>query len=115
MRTQAATTFDTTIVISAPSNAKDGAGGASKTYAPVVGGTVRARIGSPSVSGDKYAAQAGKVGLLYEYVVTLPYNAPINADNRVSFGGQTYAVVLLATDQSINTANRAYVARVSNG
>ena len=115
MRAQNSSTYDTTVIILAPSNTKDNAGGVTKGYAPVAGGTIQARVGSPPRLTNNDIVAAGGEALKIDYVVHFPVTAPIKADYRLVFGGYTYDILRLSQDQSINVGNMALVSRISNG
>ena len=91
MRTQLAEVLPDTCVITAPSRTPDGAGGFTTVYAPIVGGTVPCRI-DPMERPRFVEAYGGREGLVNLYLLTLPYNAPVDIDQRMVISGVNYEV-----------------------
>lgn len=83
------------------------------SWAAVSSGTVACRLDplSTSQSSDVALLQGQERQTTY-WQLTVPYNAPLNADNRVVIGSTTYSVVSLYDVPSWNVSTRAIVAEV---
>lgn len=111
MRADVSELLPDTAVITAPSWVSDGAGGGSQSYTPVSGGTVACRL-DPVPKLQMTMEAASREVLTVKYILTVPYDAPLAVDYRVTTGGNTYDVVHLDIDHSWRVSRRAIVAAV---
>jgi hypothetical protein len=112
MRSDVANMLPDTAIIYAITSTVDGAGGATFGTAAVTGGTVACRVDPNGVGKNRVIVEPARQGLMAEYIITLPYNAPISAGNQVATGGNTYQVVDLVRDHSWNVSRRALANRI---
>ncbi len=110
MRAEILALLTDTCVLSSPSYSPNGMGGGTITY--TAAGTVVGRLDNPNKRQDDVIQRVGKEGLTINYVLTLPYDATIDADWRVTVNGQTYEIIELNADHSMRVVKRAYIARV---
>jgi hypothetical protein len=108
MRSQVGELLPDTCVIYAPGGSINSFG--ELEAALTNAGTVACRLDPlKSRSGaDEAAAQEVMVA---EYVLTLPYNAPVGIDYRFVIGGDTYEVTTMADDHSWRVSRKLYVSR----
>lgn len=99
-----------TAIIQAKTLVDDGGGAWSETWAAVASGTVACRV-DPLPRDAQIAALGLAEGMKVNYMLTLPYNAPIDIGNRVSYGSDTYEIRYLSASHSWNVSVRAYAAR----
>ena len=111
MRTQFAQFLPDTAAIQAMSYVPDGAGGWSEVWQTVVGGTIACRLDALFHNNqiDTIAAHEAAVS---EYLLTVPYDAPLDVHQRVIINSATYEVRTLLTDHSWRVAKRAYIAKI---
>ena len=112
MRADVAKMMPGTAIIQALTTASDGAGGVTETWAAVTGGTVACRM-DPLNVGTQIETAGMAEAVRTEFQLTLPYDAPISAFNRVSVGGVVYEVRQLDAVHSWNVSKRLRVAVVS--
>ena len=98
-----------TAIIQAFTPTSDGAGGFTETWTPVSSGTVTARV-LPLTFGQVEVLAAAE-GVRVEYIVILPYTAPIVTGNRVSVGGTAYNVRWMQPDVTNVAFVKAYCSR----
>lgn len=108
MRAQVAELLPDSCVISAPGGSVNSFG----EYVPsmTVQGTVDCRLDPLRQRGDVVKAAAQET-LVAEYVLTLPYNAPVGADYQFVIGGDTYQLITMADDHSWRVSRKLYVSR----
>ena len=87
----------------------DGAGGFTEQWTPVTSGTVSARVLPMTYSQVEVLSAAE--GVRVEYIVVLPYDAPINVGNRISTGGAAYNVRTMQPMVSNVAFVKAYCSR----
>lgn len=108
MREQFAGMLPDTCVLLAPQRVYDGAGGVETTYTPLA--TVACRLDplyyrvSQSEIGDMEITTS-------HFLLTVPFDAPLAAEQRVELSGGIYRVLTLADTHSWRVARRAYVLR----
>jgi SPP1 family predicted phage head-tail adaptor len=113
LRSDLARLLPDTAVIYASSASNDGAGGQTESWSPVSGGTVACRVDPLNNRSKQNVISApNRRGLHVDYLITLPYNAPIAAHRRIAISGTTYDIVHIAADHSWNISRRVLVARV---
>lgn len=90
----------------------DGAGGFTEGWTAVSGGTVNYRLDPmPSQQGQIEVIGAAE-GMIFDYILTTAYNAPLNEGNRFVCNAGTVEVRQLWNAHSWNVSRRAYVSRV---
>lgn len=108
MRAQVNLMLPDTAVIKRVTNSSDGAGGFTASWAAVSGGTVLARI-DPINSKNEITGDIGREALIVSHQLTLEYDAPILANDRVTINSNTYEVIQLSATHSNNVSIRAMV------
>lgn len=111
MRAEVARMLPGAAIIQELTAASDGAGGVTETWAAVTGGTVACRI-DPLRRVAQIESTGMAEAIVLEYQVTLPYDAPISAQNRLVIEGTAYEVRQLDAVHSWNVSRRARVAVV---
>jgi hypothetical protein len=111
MRDQITNFLPDTCTLYAVEQVSDGAGGTTDTWTPVEGGTVNCRL-DPLLFRDMPQDIFGREAIAAQFTLTVPYDAPIAAHQRVELNGDTYEVQSLADDHSWRVARRAYVSRL---
>ncbi|MBX3061819.1 MAG: head-tail adaptor protein [Anaerolineae bacterium] len=111
MRQQLLALLPDTAILQAVTRISDGAGSYIETWTPIVGGTVPCRLDPANLSRqhDQFALSEG---LTSAYQLTLPYNAPLEADQRIVIGGDAYEIRRLATAHDWNVSQRVLVTKV---
>lgn len=110
MRAQVLKLMPDTCIIQAVTLTADGYGGVTETWAAVTGGTVECRLDpTPTITQIVEAGQ--KEGFAEQYYLTLPYDAPIEAGNRISVEGVIYQVRRLDPAKSAAVTRRAILGR----
>jgi head-tail adaptor len=99
-------------VIQAVTRTSDGAGGWSESWSAVSGGTVACRLDPLKGSTVQAGVIAGQESLTLRYQVTVPYDAPLDADRRLVVNERTYEVVQLSDEHSWRFVRRAIVSEV---
>lgn len=99
-----------TAIIQAKTVTSDGGGATDETWTAVSSGTVACRI-DPLPRDAQIAALGLAEGMKVNYLLTLPYDAPIDIGNRVSIGGDAYEIRYLSDEHSWNVSVRAYASR----
>lgn len=89
----------------------DGAGGWTELWVLESGGAVKCRL-DPVYSREQIEAVANRESTVTEYIITVPYDAPLAPSRRVVVNNVNYQVRSLLTDHSWRVARRAYVSRV---
>lgn len=89
----------------------DSAGGWSELWVLEPGGTVKCRL-DPVYSREQIETVADRESTVTEYIITVPYDAPLAPSRRVVVNNVNYQVRTLLTDHSWRVARRAYVSRV---
>jgi hypothetical protein len=112
MRADVANMLPDSAVIYGANAVYDGAGGVTETSTAVTGGTVACRVDPIKSKGSNVVIDPAREGLDFEYMITMPYDAPIAANRTIVTGGNTYEVVGLAREHSWNVSRRALVNRV---
>lgn len=84
----------------------------TEDYAPVTDGTVACRLDPMNSAGDRLGVDQSQETLDVQYQLTVPYDAPLNDNNRVVINGNTYEVLQLDRDHSWNVSRRAIVNEV---
>jgi len=90
MRTIANAALPGTAVITGGTFASDGGGGGSVVY--VAGGTVACRLGP--IRGDE-REMGERISPDADSIVTLPFNAVVTEDSRLTIDGDTYNVAAI--------------------
>ena len=111
MRIWVQNTLPDIAIIQAPARVDDGAGGYTITWTPVTGGTVPCLLSSVlyRTGPQEYA---DREGALANFLLTVPYDAPVAADYRVVVAGTTYEIRGLADAGSWRVSRQALVARL---
>lgn len=91
-----------------PQHVADGEGGASTTWA--LAGTVRCRL-DPIFYHTDLDAEFGQPTTQLNFLLTVPYDAPIRPHQLVVINGREYRIVTLADDHSWRVAKRAHLTR----
>jgi SPP1 family predicted phage head-tail adaptor len=99
-------TLPDTCVIQSMSQVSDGAGGMVQTWAAA--GTVPCRLDNKSGTRKPVATSLESFS---EWVLTVPWNAPLSTNSRVTTGGHTYTVKAVSDDGSWSACIRAHVER----
>ena len=117
MRDAIAGLLPSVAVISAGTLVSDGGGGGTLDYVPVAGGTVACRVDPLSSSARSALSVAlGRQVTESVYRVTMPHDAPVAANARVTVGANVYQVVALdAVDNDARADRRVIVAAISGG
>lgn len=89
----------------------DGAGGTTDTWSPVEGGTVGCRL-DPVLFREMPHDIAGREAIAGNFILTVPYDAPIAPHQQVQINSDTYEVQALADDHSWRVVRRAYLSRL---
>lgn len=110
MRSQFAQLLPDTCVLLAPQRVADDAGGFTTTYVPVAGGAVPCRL-DPLFYRMSATELGGMEVTTAHFLLTVPHDAPLEADQRVEISGALYRVLTLADMHSWRLARRAYVLR----
>lgn len=101
-----------TAVISAQSQTYNDAGmGGAITWTPVSGGTVLCRL-DPAQSNDQTRVVGAGETTVTEHQLTMPYDAPLSENNRVTISGRVYEVTKLDDVHSWNVSVRARVSEI---
>lgn len=111
MRTQFAQFLPDSADIQAMTYVPDGAGGWSEVWQTVVGGSVACRLDA-LFQNNPVETIAAHEATVSEYLLTVPYDAPLDVHQRVIINGEIYQVRTLLTDHSWRVAKRAYVAKI---
>jgi hypothetical protein len=111
MRSAVSTLLPDTCIISASTFVSDGAGGGTAVWAAVSGGTVSCRV-DPLGALEMDALVTKRPTLKVADQLTVPYDAPVNEDYRVSIGSDNYTVLQLDSDHSWNVSIRARIGRL---
>lgn len=111
MRADVAQLLPDTCIITANNRTSDGAGGWTDNWQPITGGTVACRC-DPMPQRRFIEAYALREGMLNFYVVSLPYNAPVSADQRFLVNGMTLEVREIHEKKSWQTHIQVNVAQV---
>lgn len=112
MRADVANMLFDTAVIKSQTKTSDNAGGWTTAWTPVSGGTVSCRVDPISRQSDMVALNFGKETTVVMYQLTVPYDAPLADDRRVTIGSNTYEIVKLDIDHSKNVSRRAFISEV---
>ena len=112
MRAQVLARLPDTAVIQSVANVSDGAGGVTPTWGVGAGGTVLCRVDPLGQISTESGVVASREAMAVRYRVTMPYDAPINVNNRVVIDGDTYEVVSVTIDHSWNVSKRVIVSEV---
>lgn len=108
MRHAVETYLPGTAVISTATRSSDSQGGQFWTYA--ASGTVDARL-SPATGGE--AELASRVSERNVYILTLPFETAIDADDRVAYDSVTYEVVHVRDRTPWELSRRVWVVEVA--
>lgn len=111
MRADVAQLMPGTCIIKQPSPTYSGGARSGETLIPVTGGTVPCRFDPVPSRISQEMVIAGREGLIIEYLVTLPYNAPTDANYVITYSGNDYQIVSMANQHSWNVSQRYFVAR----
>lgn len=91
----------------------DGQGGYTESTAVVANGTVSCRLDAKIIntlrSGESVAGAA--IQPFHQFILTLPYNAPITVENQFLKGDELYNVISVDSDKSWNASIRIIVER----
>src|SRR5437870_11533194 len=94
MRAQVAELLPDTCVIKAQVLTPDGAGGNAVTWTPVSGGTVACRLDPLSTTQRQHDILfADKPTEKVAYVLTLPYDAPLEPGYQITTKGYAYRIL----------------------
>lgn len=96
-----------TCVIQQSAYVSDGEGGGTVTWASVTGGTVACRFDTPKPGNNTIVFASGE-SLKFEGIFTLPHDAPLATNNRLSYGGTAYEIVGLGEAQSWNICRKVF-------
>lgn len=112
MRADLLSTLPGTATIQSIVTGSDGAGGqtAGTVY---VWGTVACRH-DPQRAGNRETI-AGAEGVVFDSIFILPYDAPVAVNRQIVHNNITYQIRDLATDQTWQLCQKAYVAYLSEG
>jgi hypothetical protein len=110
MRAQVALMLPDTAIIERESRVSDGAGGWTPSWASPTGGTVDCRL-DPLRMRDRGAISEalGRPVTPMMWQLTLPYDAPIAAGDRVVIDTRNHYVIQLDDGHSWNVSRRAIV------
>lgn len=100
--------------IIAINNTSDGQGGQTISTAIVTGGTVPCRLDARMINmlkGNESVAGAALVSF-QQFILTLPYNAPVTTNNQFLKDGQLYNITSIDTDKSWKASVRCVVERI---
>ena len=111
MRQQFAQFLPDTCLIERPTRVADGGGGWLENWVLVSGGTVKCRL-DPLYSRAQSETVAAQTAFQSDYVLTVPFDAPLTSENRVVLNGVAYRVRWLVSDHSWRVGKRAYVSRM---
>lgn len=89
----------------------DGAGGFTESWSTVTAGTVNYRL-DPMPSHREIEIVGQAEGMIFDYILTVAHNAPLNEGNRFVCNAGTVEVRHLWNVHSWNVSRRAYVSRV---
>lgn len=95
MRDEAEDFLPDTAVIKTPSWVSDGGGGGTTTF--TASGTISCRI--MPVSGNE-RIEGARLNTDTEYLVTMPHDAPVNADSVLEIGGNSFSVTNIGEPRS---------------
>lgn len=102
-----------TCVISSATYTKDSAGANIVSYAAVSGGTVACRLDPLGNSTAKEMTTIlGREALNRARFLTVPYDAPLAIDRRITIDSKTYEVATLVDEHSARAVRRAIVVRM---
>ncbi len=102
MRSAVATTLPGTAIVQRSTQASDGMGGVTDTWANA--GTVAARV-SPSGGGIEMIA-GGEFVASAPWVITVPAGTDVTERDRISYAGQAYEIIRTSSPQSYETCIR---------
>lgn len=108
MRHSVETYLPGTAVIQTATRASDGQGGQTFTYAAA--STVDARL-SPVFGGE--AELASRISERNAYVLTIPWETSIDADDRVVYDSVTYEVLQVRDRTPWELSRRCFVAEIA--
>lgn len=106
MRETTATALPDTAVIQGTTYVSDGGGGGTTTWS--ASGTVACRIAPIISTGQGEGVEGGQLAADAEYIVTLPFDAGVDVEDRLSIGSEIYNVTSVR-DRSWNTSTRVEV------
>lgn len=109
MRQQVEDRLPDTCVIQTHTGAKDSAGRPTQTWAAVTGGTVACRVDRMTSRQDMSFVDAAREQTEIRYQLTVPYDAPLEANCRVIHDGKTYEILQLDIDHSWNVSKKAFM------
>lgn len=98
------------VEIQAVDNASDGAGGWSSTWTTVTGGAVAGRV-DPLTNRDGVALQLAQEQINDMRRLTVPYDAPLEAGERVLYNAEAWEIVSRDDNHSWNVSRRAVIKR----
>ncbi len=112
MRTQFTQFLPDTVTLQEMTIVPDGAGGWTETWQTVSGGVIACRL---DVRYRHYPIDtvADHPISVTEYLLTVPFDAPLEAHQRALINGETYQVRTLFSDHSWRVAKRAYVTHMT--
>lgn len=109
LRAEAEQALPTTVSIERAERTEDGQGGYTEAWRAVyqdVPARLAERTGREGVFGSKIAVDA-------EWVLTLPYDQGITAEDRVVHDGASYEVAFVNEGRSYDTVRRVLLRRVA--
>lgn len=112
MRTQFAQFLPDTATLQAKTITSDGAGGWTETWQTVSGGVVACRL-DVRYRHHPLETVAEQPITITEYMLTVPFDAPLEAHQRAVINGEVYQVRTLLTDHSWRVAKRAYITQTT--
>lgn len=113
MRAQVALMLPGTAVISEKVMGAADPYGGTVSWSAVAGGTVSCRVDPLGQnSSSELDVNLSKETLTIMYQCTLPWDAPIVPDNRLTIAGEDYEVVQMSVDHSWNVSKRCIITRV---
>ena len=111
MREDVARMLPGTAIIQSVTISIDAAGNAVETWTAVTGGTVSCRL-DPNMSARQAERVGGAEGMKVDYLLTVPYDAPLTDSVRISIDGEIYEIRQIADAHGWNVSRRAWLSRV---
>lgn len=112
MRSDAEKLLPDTCTIQAVSTTPDGRGGFTETWSTASGGAgVKCRL-DPFPREEQPETVAGREATIHRRMLTVPWDAPLDASKRVLVGTATYEVRDMMDDHSWRVVRRALVSKI---
>lgn len=111
MRADVAQLLPGTAILNTRTQTTDGAGGFTTGTVAVTGGTVACRFDPANSKSQLF--EIAKAGVFaFEYVVTLPWDAPVALGQVVAYANKFYEITSLTDEHSWRVSRRATASRV---